>query len=223
MEREDWTPAVLITASLSLLVTGLVWIWAPWNPGGSGTGNHTIPRHGLPPEVVVWTGEVAPGLKAVVGPVWGDDRPDRLYDSDLNRDLGLTGDRALSWFRLLVFNTSKEDRILDLEDGRLVMRAGGSGPSFPLKSLARMAQRGEVRLDKAHEFTLRSLGALVEHLDIPAGEYARLVVCFRGAPRIDRVASVATAQGSALHRRPMARITFRRLLESPDETRVKDL
>ena len=224
MERNDWTPAVLITASVSLLTAGLVWIVAPWGPHGAYRGpGAERPRHALQPEVIVWTGEVAPGLKAVVAPVWGDEKPDRYHDESLNDDLGLAGAASLTYFRLLVFNTTGEPQVLRLDDGRLVMLAEEGGTRYPLRSLARMVADGRVHLDQGHTFLLRSLGALAETLEIPAGSYAQLVVPFDGGPHIERVRAVATSEGTPLRRRQMARVAFRRLIEAPDETRVKDL
>lgn len=220
----DWTPAVLITASISLVTAGIVWLVSPWDLGRHDGAGHTIPRRRPPAQVVVWTGDLAPGLKGVLGPVWGDPKPDRDHDVVLNSDLGLEGDRALRYFRLLVFNATSETRSLELGEGGIVMTDGGGGKPIPLRSLAAMMERGEVELDGALAFSLRSLGALQETIEIPAGRYAKLVVPFGGRARLETATAVAaTAHAQPLRRRQMAAAEYRRLLSSPDESRVEDL
>jgi hypothetical protein len=223
MDRNDCTPAVLITATVCLMTAGLVWLVAPWGPRRARDAGDTIPRRGYRHEVVVWTGEVAPGLKGVLGPVWGDPKPDRDHDGILNRDLGLEGANALAYFRLLVFNTSNEPRVLELGNGRLVMTGEDGARSLPLRSLAAMVTAGEVTVDARLRFTLHSLGALSPRLEIPPGEFVKLVVPFAGDARIERARTIVTAQGTVLRRVELARAVFRHLMESPDEARVKDL
>ncbi len=224
MEANDWTPAVLITATISLMTAGLVWLVAPWGTGiGAHEPGHTIPRRVPRAEVVVWTGELAPGLKGVLGPVWGDPKPDRFHDQSLNEDLGLEGERALVYYRLLVFNTSEEPRSLEVGEGRIVMLGETDGGKLPLRSLARMVERGEIQLDGGMEFSLRSLGALTTTVEVPAGSFAKLVVPFDGKASIETARAVATQDGTELRRRQIAQAAFRRLVASPDESQVKDL
>jgi hypothetical protein len=223
MEASDWTPAVLITATISLMTAGLVWLVTPWSPGAVGGAGHTIPRRMPRAEVVVWTGEVAPGLKAVLGPVWGDPKPDRHHDERLNADLGLAGDRALAYYRLLVFNTTAEEHSLALGEGQIVMLGETGGSKLPLRSLARMVERGEVEVHGGLEFSLRSLGALATTVAIPAGSFAKFVVPFDGAASIETARAIATKDGKELRRRQIAQAAFRRLVEDPDESQVKDL
>lgn len=222
MERNDWTPAVLITATVSLITAGLVWLVAPWGPALQEGGGNTIPRHNLPEEVVVWIAEFGPDFKGVLGPVWGDAEPDRDHDGLLNADLGLTGGRALSYYRLLIFNTSEESRTLQLGDGRIVME-GENGDRVYLKNLAGMVERGELELDPALSFSLHSLGALAKEVEVPAGRSASLIVPFDGKARIETARAVGLANEKGFRRRQMARATFRRLIENPDQARVKDL
>ncbi len=224
MEANDWTPAVLITATISLMTAGLVWLVTPWGTGLSGQEpGRTMPRRLPQAEVVVWTGDLAPGLKGVLGPVWGDPKPDRHHDGLLNEGLGLTGDRALRYFRLLVFNTTEEARSLELGEGRIVMLGETGGGKLPLRSLARMVKNGEIQLGGSLAFSLRSLGALSTTVEVPAGSFAKLVVPFDGGASIDTARAVATQDGTELRRRQIAQATFRRLVEDPDETQVKDL
>jgi hypothetical protein len=206
------------------VTAGLVWLVAPWGTGIGVEGpGHTIPRHVPHNEVVVWTGEVAPGLKGVLGPVWGDPKPDRFHDASLNKDLGLEGERALVYYRLLVFNTTEEARSLDLGEGRIVMLGETEGGKLPLRSLAKMVERKEISLDGGLEFSLRSLGALTTRVEVPAGSFAKLVVPFDGKARIETARAVATKDGTELRRRQIAQGAFRRLVEKPDESQVKDL
>ena len=222
MERNDWTPAVLITASVALLTAGFVWLFEPWGSPGDGAPGDTIPRRRLPAEVIVWIGEVGPDLKGVLGPIWGDTGPDRDHDGLLNGSLGLENGKALSYYRLLVFNTSEQARTLELGDGGIVM-LGEDGNRVPLRSLAKMRERGEVQINDALEFSLHSLGALARTIEIPPGRAASLMVPFQGETRIETASAIGTTNGTALRRRRMARAAFRRLIEEPDEARVKDL
>ncbi len=220
----DWTPAVLITASISLVTAGIVWLVSPWHAGRFERPGDSIPRRRPPAQVVVWTGDLAPGLKGVLGPVWGDPKPDRDHDLVLNGDLGLEGERALRYFRLLVFNATQEPHSLELREGGLVMTDGGGGKPIQLRSLSAMVARDEIEVSGGLAFSLRSLGALQESIEVPAGTYAKLVVPFGGRARLETATAVAAAgQGTPLRRRQMAAAEYRRLLANPDETRVKDL
>ena len=112
---------------------------------------------------------------------------------------------------------------LDLGEGRLVMTGEDAADSLPLRSLAAMLAAGEVEVDDGLRFALRSLGALSQTLEIPAGRFVKLVVPFDGQARIERARTIVTSQGTVLRRVELARGVFRRLMESPDEARVKDL
>jgi hypothetical protein len=224
MDREDWTPAVLITASICLLTAGLVWLVTPWDPlSDRDAAGQSAPRRHGPAQITVWTGELAPGLKGVLGPVWGDPKPDKDHDSLLNDDLGLDGAEALAYFRLLVFNTTDEDHTLVLRDGELRMVDEGGGGPILLRSLAAMEQQGEIEISGGLAFSLRSLGALQERIEIPAGRFAKLVVPFARGARLETAKAVATMHGTALVRRRIAAAEFRQLLSDPDETRLEDL
>lgn len=223
MDQNDWTPAVLITATVCLLTAALVYLVAPWSPSRAGEGGDTIPRTRYRNEVVVWTGELAPGLKGVLGPIWGDPGPDEDHERLLNEDLGLAGSDALAWYRLLVFNTGEEPRTLALEDGAIVMTGEEGAKALPLRSLAARVARGELDVAPALRFTLGSMGILSETVEVPPGQFAKLVVPFDGAARIDRARTVVTAQGTVLRRVEIARAAFRGLMENPDEGRVRDL
>ena len=60
-------------------------------------------------------------------------------------------------------------------------------------------------------------------MEVPPGNFAKLVVPFDGEARIDQARAVVTAEGTVLRRVEIARTAFRRLMEDPDEARVKDL
>jgi hypothetical protein len=224
MERGDWTPAVLITATVSLVTAGLVWLLTPLGAGRyANDAGPTIPLKRPPSQVVVWTGDVAPGLKGVLGPVWGDPKPDRDHDQILNGDLGLEGDAALSYHRLLVYNTTDETRSFEIVDGLILMQDGGGGGPRALKSLARMMDDGEITIPGGLAFSLRSLGALSRTVEIPAGSFAKLVVPFDRSASLESATAVVTVHGTDLKRRQMAAAAFRRLMEDPDESRLRDL
>jgi len=222
MPREDWTPAVLATAVLSVVTATAVWIFGP-GAGVGGQPEDTPARRLAPAEVVVWAGEVAPGLKGVLTPVWGDPVPDDEHDRLLNEDLGLEKDHGFAWFRLLLFNLSQEPRRALLSDGALALRAPGSSGRSALVNLAALARRGEVRIAPSLDLVLRSQGGLRSEVDLPAGRWASLLLPFEGSLRLDAASEVVTAEGRALVRRPMARAVYRRLLEAPDEESVRDL
>lgn len=224
MERGDWTPAVLITATVSLVTAGLVWLLTPLGAGRLGDEpGPTIPRSRPPSQVVVWTGEVAPGLKGVLGPVWVDPKSDRDHDDLLNGDLGLVGERALSYHRLLVFNTTKEARSFEIVDGLILMQDERGGGPRALKSLVRVLDEQDVIIPGGLKFSLESLGALSRKIEIPAGSFAKLVVPFDRSASLESATAVVTVHGTDLKRRQMAAAAFRRLMEAPDESRLRDL
>lgn len=223
MQQNDWTPAVLITATVCLLTAALVYLVAPWSPARDGAGGDTIPRAQYRDAIVVWTGDLAPGLKGVLGPVWGDPGPDRDHERLLNEDLGLDGGRALSWYRLLVFNTGDEPRTLALRDGAIVMTGPDGRQALPLRNLAARVSAGELEMGPGLQFTLGRLGVLSESVEVPPGQCAKLVVPFDADARIEQARAVVTAQGTALRRVELAKTTFRSLMEEPSVARVKDL
>jgi hypothetical protein len=222
MRERDWTPAVLLTATLCVTVVLMVWVTTPWlraaifrdEPG---------PGHArrLPPtEIAVWAGEVVPGVKGLLGPVWGDPEPDRFHDEAL----ALPNAGGLAWYRLLLFNTSAEERTVPLVDGTLSIRPAGSDADVALRSLASMVRRGEVRIPEGRRAMLEALGALDESVRIPAGSMASLLIPFTRRVDLAVAQAVATEDGSEFHRRPMARADLQALLyDPPDLDRVKDL
>lgn len=224
MRRADWTPLVLVTASISVTVVAAVLLTTPWLRGAwdrePGPGHA---RRRLAETMQVWVGDVAPGVVGVLGPVWGQEGPDREHDRRLNEQLGLAQGRDLAWYHLLLFNRSEEDREIGLQDGALVIRPAGEGDPVGLTSVAALVARGEVRVAPSLAAVLRARGALSETVTVPAGWMADLLVAFeRRVPLADAV-QVATAAGSAFERRPMTRRDLDRLVEEPDRARIEDL
>ncbi len=229
MQRDDWTPAVLATALISLLTAALVWVFFPAGFGDEEPGA-TRPRRRPPDEVVVWTGEIQPGLKGVLGPIWGDPGPDLEHDRELNEELGLEelaagadAGAAPRWYRLLLFNLGAAEQVLPLTDGALTIAAPDGGPSAPMGSLSRWLREGVAEAPPGLAFTLQSHGALNERLQLPPGTSAHLVLPFAGPVDLEDAEAVRTAEGRQLTRRPMERLRYRRLLEGADEEALRDL
>lgn len=223
MQREDWTPAVLVTAMISLVTAGVVWVLAP-GPFGAEDSGATRPRRQPPTEVIVWTGELSPGVKGVLGPIWGDPGPDGEHDRELNEGLGLSAPQpAPRWYRLLVFNLGTDAWELGLGDGALTIGAPEGEPSAPLRNLGHWVAAGLAHPDPGLTFTLRTQGTLEERLHLPAGMSAQLVLPFQGRIGLENAVAVSTSEGRQLTRRPMERQRYRRLLEGADEDALRDL
>lgn len=92
MRREEWLVGVLVGSAVAL---GLVAVFLMVRQPGDRPPGPEHPRRRAPEEIQVWVGELQPGVVGVLCPVWGDPAPDRLYEGNLNRDLGLEGERAL--------------------------------------------------------------------------------------------------------------------------------
>lgn len=224
MRRADWTPLVLVTASISVTVVAAVLLTTPWlrAPWGNDPGPSLARRH-LAGELQVWVGDVAPDVTGLLGPVWGEDEPDRAHDRRLNEQLGLSEGQGLAWYHLLLFNRSDAPQQVSLADGALVIRpVGGAGPSA-LRSLVGLVARGEARVAPSLASVLTARGALSEAVEIPAGWMADLLVAFDRRIPLDEAAEVATATGSAFRRRPMTRRDLEALVEDPASERLEDL
>jgi hypothetical protein len=230
MRQRDWTPAVLLSGTVCVTLVAMVWVTTPWLwrslvPEESGPGKA---RHLPPPEVSVWAGEVVPGVKGLLGPVWGDPDPDRRHDEGLNETLLLSPPDGLAWYRLLLFNTTSEERSVRLADGTLTIRPSSQHAegetAVPLRSLLSMERRGEVTIPPARRVVLETLGALDESVRLPAGSMASLLIPFTRRVDLGAAQAVATEDGTEFHRRPMPRAELQALLyDPPDLERVKDL
>jgi hypothetical protein len=226
MQERDWTPAVLLTATVCLTLVLLVAVTTPGLREAlvrEEAGPEQARR--LPPaEIAVWAGEVVPGVKGLLGPVWGDPVPDAFHDHRLNESLALSAGEGLAWYRLLLFNTSDEERTVHLGDGAIAIRPPGVASPVPLRSLASMERRGEVRVPDGRRALLESLGALEDSVRVPAGSMASLLLPFTARVDLGAAQAVATGDGTEFHRRPMPRAELQALLyDPPDPERVKDL
>lgn len=224
MRRPDWTPAVLVTATVSVTVVLVVLVTSPW----IGLTFRTEPgpgqaRRRLASKVDVWVGDLAPGVVGVLSPVWGEPEPDREHDARLNEELALMAPRKLAWFHLLVFNTSGEEQTIALGEGALVIRPPDGGAAGTLQSVAALVECGEARLTPALRLVLEARGALRDSVTVPAGWMADLLVAFDRRVELDQAVEVACAGGETFRRRPMSRRDLEGLVESPDASVLDDL
>ncbi|MFV1958986.1 MAG: hypothetical protein ACC662_06190 [Planctomycetota bacterium] len=224
MRRTDWTPVVLITSTVCLTVVTVVLLTSPrFRLPFTGQPGPTRARHRLPDRVVVWVGEIAPGLKAVLAPVWGEDLPDRAHDRTLNEGLGLTGEDRLAFERLLVFNPTQEEHTLTLETGALVLRGDGTDPPSRLVSVADLVGEGRARPSPALRTVLEGCGTLRRRIVLPPGRMADLIVAFSRQVDLGAVRTVTTAKGRAFERRPKTRRELETLMLRPEAADVEDL
>lgn len=219
MQRAEWIVAVLVTGASVLGLAAIVLVVRPFDSSEEPGPDH--PRRRAPNQVEVWVGEIDDGVLAVLSPVWGDPKPDRSYDGSMNRDLGLEGDAALGYCRLLLFNTSKTAKTLSLDDSLLEIAKEG-GP-VPLRSLVGMVERGEVTVPDGLAFTLRAVGTLRPAVTIPPGAMANLVVPFAHPAALDSATAVQTAKGSALRARPIPRGRLQAIMQDPSQRDVESL
>ena len=224
MRRADWTPLVLVTASISVTVVAAVLLTTPGlrAPWGSEPGPALARRH-LAGELQVWIGDVAPGVLGLLGPIWGEEKPDRAHDARLNEQLGLIGEEGLAWYHLLLFNRSDAVQRVSLADGALVIRPAQGDGRAELRSLVGLVARGEARVAPSLATVLTARGALSETVEIPGGWMADLLVAFDRRVPLDEAAEVATATGTAFRRRPMTRRDLDDLVEDPASARLEDL
>lgn len=224
MRRADWTPLVLITASISVTVVAAVllttpWLRAPWDsePGP------VQERRFLAEQVQVWVGDLAPGVVGLLGPVWGQIEPDRAHDTRLNQQLGLEGDGELAWYHLLLFNRSDAAQTVSLADGALTIRPPDGADPVALRSLAGLVARGEARVAPSLAAVLAARGALSETVEVPAHTMADLLVAFDRRVALDQAVDVTTRAGVSLRRRPKTRRDLDELVEDPTSAGVEDL
>jgi hypothetical protein len=220
MRERDWTPAVLVTSALCFFVATVAGATSPLLRLGDSEPGPERARRLPPPEVSAWVGDLAPGLKGVLVPVWGDPEPDRLHDEELNHQLRA----GLAYYRLLVFNTSGAERTLRLGDGALTIRPPGAGDAVTSRSLSTMLARGEINPSAGTKAVLGALGALEEEVTVSSGSMTSLLVPFGRHVDLAAAASVAAGDGTPFRRRPMQRAELQDLLyDGADEDRVKDL
>ncbi len=219
MAARDWTPSVIITAMASLATVLVVWVAAP--DGASFDARRpNRPRRHAPTEVAVWVGDIAPDVRAVLAPVWGDPGADRDHDAALNKRLGLGGDQSLTFFRLMLFNVGGGPHRFKMGEGLVTVDVG---ETRALRSVWDMVERGSLTLTDDLRFSLKGLGLLARDVEIPPSQMVNLVVAFDAGTSLGKATSVHTVKGGALRRRQMTRERLHALMERPDEERIRNL
>ena len=224
MRRADWTPVVLITSSFALTAVVVVIATTPILMGVfPSEPGPTLERRRLATEVSVWVGEIAPGISAVLSPVWGEPGPDAAHDRRLNEELELPEGWALAWSHLILFNTTGEDQTVNLSDGALLIQSETGAEPTALRSLAPLVARGEASLSPGLLAVLGVRGSLAEAVTVPAGWMADLLVPFERRVALDDAVEVASATGAVFRRRPMERRELEALVEDPTDEAIEDL
>jgi len=218
---------VLITATLSLTIVGVVLLSSPvFDISLFGrTAGPELARHPMASQVVGWVGEPVPGLKGLLTPVWGEPGPDLAHDRTLNEGLALTKEKgaALAFYRLLVFNTSAEAIRLPLADGALEIQPAGNAPPVRLASVAALVEAGRASPSGALSMVLDAQGTLLEAVVVPPGMMADLLVAFERRVGLEDAAGVHGMDGVAFARRRIPRGDLEALLLDPDVARIQDL
>jgi hypothetical protein len=218
-----WSAVALagVTAVLvfALFLVASSWIRSRRHAAEPGTG---LVSHAS--EVVVWVGDLAPGVNAVLSSQWDDPAADAVSDDDLNRALGIPADRALSYYRLTVSNTTDRPVTLDLRDGSLVVTPAGGTP-LPAKSLATLlaGSPGHPAPSSAQAGTLRLLGAARESVEVAPGARYRPWFALERRVRLGDAISVARADGVGFEPRRIPVRRWEEFLGSPTKDRIDDL
>lgn len=220
MRRTEWLIALLVGSATALGLVTVLLVLRPFDSDREPGPEH--PRRHAPAQVQIWIGDLQDGVTGVLAPVWGDPDPDRAYEGSLNEDLGLKGDHALGYCRLLVFNTTDEAQTLRITD-RLLEVTGPGGRTVALRSLAGMAERGEVQVPDGLAFTLRFSGTLRHDVQIPPRSMANLVVPFAHPAPLQAASAVQTAKGSMLTARQIPRDDLQRLMQDPSHRHLESL
>ena len=168
-------------------------------------------------------GEAAPGLKVALATVYGDPGQDLFHDEELNQGLRLDGSGALAYYRLLVFNSSTEERTVELKDGAISIRPAGTKDSVRLRSLPALVAQGGAVVSPSLRTVLEGLGTLRESVRVEPGSSATLVVPFQRRVDLASAEGVTLADGTAFRRRRIGQGALQRLIAAPDEEQVKDL
>jgi hypothetical protein len=215
---------VLVTATVSLTVVAAVFLSNPWMGARLGSSSRpAIARRHLASEIDVWVGELAPNLKAVLRPVWGEAAADLAHDQTLNDDLELGGDEGLAFYRLLIFNLGEETRTVPLGAGALEIRLAPPRPPVALQSVADLVAAGRISPSPAMQAVLEGQGTLRRSVEIPAGRMADLLVAFEQRVALGDATEVRGTDGVAFARRPMSRGDLEALVEVPDAKRIREL
>lgn len=211
-----------MTATLSLTVVAAVLVSSPLFGLRPGHGRSPgVARRALAPQVVVWVGDLAPGLRGVLTPVWGEPGPDEAHDETLNQEL--SSRRHLAFYRLLLFNTAEETRRVPLLTGALEIRPDGDQPPGRLQSLPALLREGVASASPALVTVLEAQGALEEELVLPPGMMADVLVVFDRHVPLEQAQGVEGTDGATFARRRIERGVLEALLEAPDASRIRDL
>jgi hypothetical protein len=218
-DRRVVTAVWLGVVSAVLLFSALTLVSA-WLRGG-----REVPRADLEPFVAVapdvdlWVGDVAPGVKGVLSPPWNQPAWDARQDEVLSGALGRSGRDALAFGTLVVFNTSDAAATVPTGAGSLVLR-GADGGKVPSVSLALILDGAA---GAAAATTLRRLGAGRDTVDVPPDRMARVPVAFPRSVPLGEAVGVERGDGSPFRRRRMAQREWAGLLQSPSVDALRDL
>jgi hypothetical protein len=172
-------------------------------------------------EVDLWVGDLAPGVKGILGNVYDEPEADARNDREWNAALGVPEGEPLAYYRLHVANTSSAPVRVDLRDGLLTLTPSGGGPALPLRSLAPLLAKDSRA--PALRANLAAVGSGREALEVPPGTFATPYVAFPRRVALGDVAAVARADGSSFHRRRIARERWEDLRASPTAKAVEEL
>jgi hypothetical protein len=171
-------------------------------------------------EVDLWVGEVAPGVKGILGAVYDDPEADARNDREWNAGLGLPGDQGLAYYRLHLANTSPDPVRVDLHDGLLTITPPDGTP-VRMRSLSSLIAEG--RVSPSLRASLSALGSGREALDVPAGTLAAPFVAFPRRVALGQASAVAREDGVSFHRRRIPRDRWEDLRASPSARRIEEL
>lgn len=219
--RQDWTPAVLMTAGFAVLMAAVVWFVRPFAGGGAEPGPER-PLRVAPAEVDVFVGPLGPDFVGILSPVLRDPEPDSEHEAHLERRLGFAVGKGYGWARLVAFNRGSQPATLQLADGWMRV-LDGSGSVVESRSLAGAVRDGEVVLPDDLEFTLRVLGALEETVEVPPHQGVQLFVPLARRGALVGAQRIEVAAGQTLEPRRISQAGFQRLLLQRDEAALEDL
>ena len=224
----------LLSFSLLLVASRL------WRSNGASSPNPPVRPHDA--TVDVWVGEWTPGVTCVLASPWNQRTWDAASDATLRSSgnsasgtsalgrsapgratsgaTGLPSDLVL--YDCWLFNTTDHPVTVTLKDGSLVVTPGPSATALPLRSLSSWltpASGAEAPLG-GPATVLRALGAGRDTIELPPGRMTRHPVALSERVSLEGVQSVATADGTSFHKRPMPEPEWAALTQSP---RLADL
>jgi hypothetical protein len=211
-------PLVSLAVSVAALVLLVLVVATPWIRGKDDSRLPSVPPREPMPSVDLWVGDFGPGVKGVLSAVFNEPGPDREQDAVLNRRLDVPKERALAYYRILVFNVSEQTVTLRFEDGALTITPAGGAP-LPLRSLSSLVASAPPAVAAVEA----ALGTMRETLVVPPGKRAVELVGFDRRVPLGEAASVARQDGTPFHMRRISRQRWIDLLEAPTMDDLKDL